>query len=155
GERLRNFLLKHRNAKRLEIILARSVDIPVDDKSAYEENWGIGLLVKADKVLIKSKYESQRPTLTLTYKGWEKPAKPTWAAALIIESDEATIQGLRFRVDACGADIAMTPLLLRRFNNATVKDCSFFQSGPRFTESGTISSIVAAPGPSAETRPTL
>ncbi|MFL5244901.1 MAG: serine/threonine-protein kinase [Gemmataceae bacterium] len=156
GESLRRFLMKNEGAKKLEIILADSVEIQVGKESAYDDaSHGIGLVLRADNIVIRPKFKSQRPTITLTYAGWLKPTKPAWAAALTMECDTATIEGLRFRVDACGADIAMTPLLLRPSKEAVVRDCSFFQSGPLFRETGRLSSIVVEPQAEAEDKPVL
>jgi serine/threonine protein kinase len=143
GDGLRDFLLKNQGAKKLVVELASDVKIPADEKSVYgDATPAIGLLAKADTIEIRAKHPLQRPTITFTYSGWVKPSIPTWAAALTLDCKTATIEGLRFRVEACGAEIAMTPVLLKGTTDTTIKDCSFFQSGPSLSEMGRLSSLV-------------
>ncbi|HEV3235658.1 MAG TPA: serine/threonine-protein kinase [Gemmataceae bacterium] len=156
GEGLRDFLQKNQGAKKLVVELADNIKIPVDDKSVYgEATPAIGLLAKAENIEIRAKHPTQRPTITFTYSGWVKPSTPTWAAAFTLDCKTATIEGLRFRVEACGAEIAMTPLLLKSTSEANINDCSFFQSGASLSEMGRVSSLVLGSKDSSGTRSIL
>jgi len=133
ADRLANWLKDHQNADRIEIELARDLDLQVRDGPDP-------LVVKANRVVIRSKYPRRRATIRLSY-GLGKPAPRT---ALTVDSKEASLEGLRVVLDGGSSEGSMTGLKLQGGGQYAVRNCEFLQARPSFTEQQRLASVVLA-----------
>ncbi|MBY0528326.1 MAG: serine/threonine protein kinase [Gemmataceae bacterium] len=86
-----------------------------------------GLVFRGEEVVIEPDDPLKRPTIALKY----DPSigkKQLWAA-LSVAGGKATLNGLRFVIDATGTDTAMTAIVQNDGGTLTVKNCEFQQSG--------------------------
>jgi hypothetical protein len=129
---LADWLQHHKGVPKLEIVLDEGL-LPLER----------GLVIRARQVFIRAKDPNHRPTLALKY-GADPQPSPAALAALTIESENATLEGLTFLVDGAGApapEVEMIGLLLRG-GHADVRDCDFIQAQPSFDEKKRLSSLV-------------
>jgi serine/threonine protein kinase len=137
GDRLASWLGKHENADRIEIELARDIDLPVRDGSEPR------LVVKANKVFIRSKNPKRRATIRLSYSLGTAASR----AALTIDSKDASVKNVRVLLDGGNSEGSMTGLLLEGGGRYTVECCEFLQARSSFDEHQRLASVVLASAP--------
>ncbi len=121
AEKLIAWLNDNRDARNIHIKLANDVKLEVRDKSFN------GLVVNADRVTIEPKNPQTRPTIQLDYVGG--PVTP--CAALTVRAHRATINGIRFLVDAKVCTATLVGLQLEIGDTHQVTGCLFVQANPK------------------------
>lgn len=124
-------------AETLEVLLAADLTVQVGD-----DGLDPGLVLSAKKVTIKPKYAGKRPTITLSHRGQFQKDKETWTALTVV-GDEVAVEGLRFVLDARGANVEMAGLRLNGGRQQLVKDCEFVQVLPFFDKTKRVASLLA------------
>ncbi len=120
---LADYLRKHAGAQELQIILTGDLQLP-GDLEVDSPEWSSGLRFKAPKMTIKPKEGLARPPTIWFAQDDRMPQ--SMLAALTIESDSATLQGLRIVVNPKGfADVKMAGVWLRGGGTHTVRQCKF------------------------------
>ncbi len=143
---LLDWLHHNRGAERIELHLAGDLDLsgPRESEGMERDGAELGVHVRARNVIIKPLTGEKAPTLRFTYDG--KDSRPR--VALTILSDESTVSGVRFVVDALASDTAMAGLLVRGGRKHRVEGCEFIQARPSFKdeEKGRLASVVIEAG---------
>ncbi|MBY0231334.1 MAG: protein kinase [Gemmataceae bacterium] len=95
---------------------------------AGDDSGPVGLVVRARSVHLRSDRKAMR-TISLRYEG-QVLREGEELAALRLECQKATVEGVRFRIDAIKADIRMRAVVLPSGKGHEVKDCLFVQANP-------------------------
>jgi hypothetical protein len=123
-----------KGVKELEIRLAGNLTLEVDDPRSPCPS------LRAAKVTVRPKTAGQRPMIKLSHKS---PNQQQAWAALTVEGDDVTVEGIRFWVDALGGSYKMVGLRLVGPGRHRVKDCEFVQVTPTFDPEKRLASVLA------------
>lgn len=87
-----------------------------------------GLVFKGEELLMEPEDPNRRPTIRLKHEPINSGGQ-LWAA-LTIQGGRASVNGVRFVVDATGTGTPMTSLCQRDGGSLTARNCEFLQLGP-------------------------
>jgi len=132
---IREFLRKLPSGSEAEILLAADLVLPGDGSDDP------GLAFKGRKITIRAHPTQLRPTIWFAYDGSSREKATEWAA-LLLEADEVTLQGLRIIVDARESQLRLTGVLVRGGRKHLVEDCQFIQTAPAYREDQRLASLV-------------
>jgi serine/threonine protein kinase len=121
---LARWLKDNAGADEIEVRLARDLDL----LPARDEGADVRLVFKAKKVTIRSKDISRPVTVRLTYGATSSPSTRT---AFVIDSKDATVEGLSFLIDARSYvrdEDEMIGLLCAAGGSYRVHGCQFIQA---------------------------
>jgi serine/threonine protein kinase len=132
-QKLVSWLHEHNDAEQVEISLARDLELPAPRDEADH-----GLVVKANKVILRAKDPKRRPTI------WCRsgPSKQSARAAFTIDSKDATVEGIRIVLDGRDSPEAMTGLLFVGGGRSVVKHCEFIQARETLDEKQRLTSVL-------------
>jgi serine/threonine protein kinase len=123
-DNLVQFLRANKGAQLITIELDRDIDLVINDESDPT------LTITARKVHIKPKTPGGKmPMVRLRYNGRPLGEKNQFAA-LVIESPESLVEGIRVVVDGRGSSVELAGLVLRGGSKHRVQNCEFIQSQP-------------------------
>ncbi|MGH9675507.1 MAG: serine/threonine-protein kinase, partial [Candidatus Acidiferrum sp.] len=114
-----------RSANELEVVLAGDITFTVGEDGANP-----GAELRARKITIHGRDPTIRPVIKLTHHSSPTQKQP-WAALSVAGAD-VTVSGLRFVIDALGANYEMMGLRLIGRGRHVVKNCEFVQVMPSF-----------------------
>jgi hypothetical protein len=147
-QHLLDWLIQHRNASYIRLLLAGLLDL-----SSRDGRQALCLLLQArEKVTIRPRDKEARPTIRLAYQG--EPAQKA-LIALTIDSPASEIEGIRFIIDSARTSFRPMAALHLRGGKHSIRRCEFIQARPdlkAITKDNRLASLVAdtKPGQRAE-----
>jgi serine/threonine protein kinase len=123
GPALAKWLEEHRTSARIEVILARSIEIV--PSSGGSETAPFLVFSAKQEVVLRPKNADQRPTIRLKHGAADLPGS-LWPA-VTVESPTVRIENIRFVLDAEDVPVPLVGLL-QRGGKCTVKNCEFIQA---------------------------
>ncbi|MFO0881325.1 MAG: serine/threonine-protein kinase [Gemmataceae bacterium] len=132
------WLEQHQDAPWLELQLAGDLDL-----SFLQGERTRSLMLKASRqIILKPRDPGQKVTLRFSYDGGSHTDA---LVALTVDAPETQIEGIRFVVDAHGAEKQMTSLMLLGRKHQ-VQRCEFIQAQPSLSSEHPFTSLVARAG---------
>lgn len=133
---IKEWLAKNKDARQVEIILSKDLDLtPENDKQEP------GLIINNPQVKIRGKDSTKRPNLKLGYDARSATNPVSWSA-LIIDSDDATLQDINITIDARSTDTQMHGITFKGKKNLLLRRCEFIQAQAIQSENRQMASVM-------------